>query len=46
VPCYEDVRHAGALHTPGQVRKGLEAELDKYTVWPDAEGGEARARPA
>ena len=25
VPCYEDVRHAGALHTPGQVRKGLEA---------------------
>ncbi|HSD52543.1 MAG TPA: thiamine pyrophosphate-dependent enzyme [Burkholderiales bacterium] len=43
VPCYEDVRHAGQLHTPGQVRAGLEAELDKYTVWPD-EG--ARARPA
>jgi len=34
VPCYEDVRHAGQLHTPGQVRKGLEAELDRYTVWP------------
>jgi 2-oxoglutarate ferredoxin oxidoreductase subunit beta len=46
VPCYEDVRHAGELHTPGQVRKGLEAELDKYTVWPDAEAGEARAQPA
>jgi 2-oxoglutarate ferredoxin oxidoreductase subunit beta len=43
LPCYEDVRHAGQLHTPGQVRAGLEAELDKYTVWPD-EG--ARARPA
>jgi len=35
VPCYEEVRHAGTLHTPAQVRAGLEAELDKYTVWPD-----------
>jgi 2-oxoglutarate ferredoxin oxidoreductase subunit beta len=39
VPCYEDLRHAGELHTPGQVRTGLEAELDKYTVWPDAPAG-------
>jgi len=43
VPCYEEVRDAGQLHTPAQVRAGLEAELDKYTVWPDEE---ARARPA
>ena len=42
VPCYEDVRHAGQLHTPAQVRKGLEGELDKYTVWPDAPAPEER----
>ncbi|MDH4191789.1 MAG: hypothetical protein OEW21_16495, partial [Betaproteobacteria bacterium] len=42
VPCYEEVRHAGAVHTPGQVRKGLEAELDKYTIWPE-EAAPARA---
>ena len=35
VPCYEDLRHAGQLHTPEQVRKGLSAELDKYTIWPN-----------
>jgi 2-oxoglutarate ferredoxin oxidoreductase subunit beta len=34
VPCYEDTRHAGQLHTAEQARRGLEAELDKYTVWP------------
>jgi 2-oxoglutarate/2-oxoacid ferredoxin oxidoreductase subunit beta len=35
VPCYEDTRHAGALRTGEQVRRGLEAELDKFTIWPD-----------
>ena len=35
VPCYEDIRGAGQLHTPEQVRAGLESELDKYTVWPE-----------
>ena len=34
VPCYEDTRHAGQLRTAGHVRRGLETELDKYTVWP------------
>jgi len=33
-PCYEETRHAGQLHTPEYVRAGLEAELDKFTVWP------------
>jgi len=36
VPCYEDLRHAGALHSAEQVRAGLEAEFDKFTVWPEA----------
>ncbi|MFY9316173.1 MAG: thiamine pyrophosphate-dependent enzyme [Burkholderiales bacterium] len=34
VPCYEETRHAGQLRTAEHVRSGLEAELDKYTVWP------------
>jgi len=34
VPCYEEVRHAGTLRTAAQVRAGLEAELDRVTVWP------------
>ena len=37
VPCYEDLRHAGRLHNPEDVRRGLNAELDKYTIWPDEE---------
>jgi len=40
VPCYEDIRLAGARRGPGMVRSGLEAEFDKFTIWP--EGG----RPA
>ena len=34
VPCYEQTRHAGELRTAEQVRVGLEAEFDRYTVWP------------
>ena len=34
VPCYEEVRHAGTLRTPAQIRVGLDAELDRVTVWP------------
>ena len=34
VPCYEDLRRTGLLRTPGLVKTGLEAELDKFTVWP------------
>jgi 2-oxoglutarate/2-oxoacid ferredoxin oxidoreductase subunit beta len=36
VPCYEDLRQSGKLRTPGLIRSGLEAEFDKFTVWPQA----------
>jgi 2-oxoglutarate/2-oxoacid ferredoxin oxidoreductase subunit beta len=34
VPCYEDLRRSDRLVTPEWTRAGLNAELDKYTVWP------------
>ena len=34
-PRYEVLRKAGELRTPEQVRRGLDAELDKFTIWPD-----------
>ena len=34
VPCYEDLRRSDKLRTPELTRTGLNAELDKYTVWP------------
>jgi 2-oxoglutarate ferredoxin oxidoreductase subunit beta len=34
VPCYEDLRRSDKLRTPDLTRAGLNAELDKYTVWP------------
>lgn len=35
VPCYEEIRGAGRQRTPEMVRAGLEAEFDKFTVWPE-----------
>jgi 2-oxoglutarate ferredoxin oxidoreductase subunit beta len=35
VPCYENLRHSDKLHTANLTRTGLNAELDKYTVWPE-----------
>jgi 2-oxoglutarate ferredoxin oxidoreductase subunit beta len=43
VPCYEDLRHAGQLRTADYVRAGLEAEFDKFTVWPAEQG---QSKPA
>jgi 2-oxoglutarate ferredoxin oxidoreductase subunit beta len=43
VPRLEVVRGAGRLRTADQVRAGLEAELDKFTIWPDAEPGRTGA---
>ncbi len=43
VPCYEDVRHAGQLRTTELIEKGLNAELDKFTVWPQDADEPARA---
>jgi 2-oxoglutarate ferredoxin oxidoreductase subunit beta len=34
VPCYEDLRGAGALRTADGIRSTLDAEFDKFTVWP------------
>ena len=35
VPRYEDLRRSPQLRTPQLVRAGLEAEFDKFTVWPE-----------
>ncbi|MCA9680201.1 MAG: hypothetical protein KC464_34550 [Myxococcales bacterium] len=35
VPRYEQIRAPSQLRTPDKIRAGLEAELDKYTIWPD-----------
>ena len=34
VPCYEDLRRAGQLRSSRFIKRGLEAEFDKFTVWP------------
>jgi 2-oxoglutarate ferredoxin oxidoreductase subunit beta len=34
VPCYEDLRNAGQMRSTTMIKAGLEAEFDKFTVWP------------
>jgi 2-oxoglutarate ferredoxin oxidoreductase subunit beta len=34
VPCYEEIRGAGALRTADSISASLNAEFDKFTVWP------------
>jgi 2-oxoglutarate ferredoxin oxidoreductase subunit beta len=36
VPCYEDLRRSTKLRTAEYIKAGLEAEFDKFTVWPQA----------
>ena len=36
VPCYEDLRRSTKLRTADYIKAGLEAEFDKFTVWPQA----------
>jgi 2-oxoglutarate ferredoxin oxidoreductase subunit beta len=36
VPCYEDLRETDHLRTNEFIKSGLEAEFDKFTVWPSA----------
>jgi 2-oxoglutarate ferredoxin oxidoreductase subunit beta len=43
VPCYEDLRGAGRMRTADEIRAGFEAELDKFTVWPDDASGAREA---
>jgi 2-oxoglutarate/2-oxoacid ferredoxin oxidoreductase subunit beta len=40
VPCYEEVRRAGRLRSPEMIRNGLDAEFDKFTIWPPGVGPE------
>jgi 2-oxoglutarate ferredoxin oxidoreductase subunit beta len=42
-PCYEDLRGAGRPRTAESIRRGLEAEFDKFTIWPDAQPGRQAA---
>jgi len=34
IPCYEDLRRSGQLRTAEFIKTGLDAEFDKFTVWP------------
>jgi 2-oxoglutarate ferredoxin oxidoreductase subunit beta len=34
VPCYEELRKPDRLYTPEFIEKGLDEELDKFTIWP------------
>jgi 2-oxoglutarate ferredoxin oxidoreductase subunit beta len=34
VPCYEELRNAGQPRSSRYIKAGLEAEFDKFTVWP------------
>jgi 2-oxoglutarate ferredoxin oxidoreductase subunit beta len=43
VPCYEDLRDAGQQRSAKYVKAGLEAEFDKFTIWP--QGADSNARP-
>ncbi len=39
VPCYEDLRRTEHIRTPELIRAGLEAEFDRFTVWPQEAAG-------
>ena len=41
VPTYEKLRRSEKLVTPELTRAGLNAELDKYTVWPERASAQA-----
>ncbi|MBI2015824.1 MAG: 2-oxoglutarate oxidoreductase [Chloroflexi bacterium] len=35
-PRYEEIRNGGSVRTRETIRRGLEAELDRLTIWPEA----------
>ena len=43
VPRYEELRHAGELRSPQRIQRTLEAEFDKFTIWPDIGSASAEA---
>jgi 2-oxoglutarate/2-oxoacid ferredoxin oxidoreductase subunit beta len=38
VPCYEELRNAGQQRSARYIKAGLDAELDKFTIWPQDAG--------
>ena len=42
IPCYEDLRRSDKLRTNEFIKRGLDTEFDKFTVWPQ-EAGEQQA---
>jgi 2-oxoglutarate ferredoxin oxidoreductase subunit beta len=34
VPCYEELRKPDRLYTTEYIERGLDEELDKFTIWP------------
>ncbi|KAB2885828.1 MAG: 2-oxoglutarate oxidoreductase [Pseudorhodoplanes sp.] len=43
VPCYEDLRRTGQPRSHDFIKAGLEAEFDKFTVWPQESGSRTTA---
>ena len=43
VPRYEELRKAGELRPPERIKGALEAEFDKFTIWPDIGAASAEA---
>jgi 2-oxoglutarate ferredoxin oxidoreductase subunit beta len=43
VPCYEDLRRSAQLRTTELIKTGLNAEFDKFTVWPQEADGQRAA---
>jgi len=42
VPCYEELRNAGQQRSTRYINSGLDAELDKFTIWPQSAEGKVR----
>ncbi len=43
IPRYEELRKPDRLYTPDAIAKGFEAELDRFTIWPEQEEKEHAA---
>lgn len=44
VPCYEELRGAGQQRSSSYIKSGLDAELDKFTIWP--QDADSKVRPS
>jgi 2-oxoglutarate ferredoxin oxidoreductase subunit beta len=44
VPCYEELRNAGQQRSTRYIKAGLDAELDKFTIWP--QGADRNVQPS